>query len=282
VLVTRLEPIAGGALRPDLFVWSWKDGGVRRLTKGAAILSADPAPDGRTAVGLRCHEGFCDLVRIDLASGAVSVVATGSLTRVFDRPRVSPDGRWAAAAMQERGRWRIALVSLADGAVRTVDPEDGASRYDPAWVDARTLVATSELGGVANLERIPIDGGAPRPLTRVTGGAFAPEPDSARTGFYFLSLHAGGYDLDHVRPDSTPVGQVAMLSPDLAPAAPPAPVHADTLPRGPVAGPFAYGPGPRRMAVLPTGGGDADGWAAGLMLGSTDPIGRLTVTGKGW
>jgi hypothetical protein len=281
ILLTRLEPTAGGALRPDLFVWSWKEGGLRRVTRGASILSADPAPDGRTAVGVRCRGGICDLVRVDLEKGAVAVVAAGSTTRVFDRPRVSPDGRSVAAAVHQGGRWRIALVSLTDGGVRTVDPDDGASRYDAAFVDAGTLVVTSELGGVANLERLQVDGGARRPLTRVTGGAFAPEPDSARTGFYFLDLHSSGYDLSHLRADSAPAGPVAALPPALAPAAPPAPVAADTLARNALAGPFPYGLGPRRTSVLPTGAADADGATAGVVLGSTDPIGRLTVTGKG-
>jgi hypothetical protein len=181
------------------------------------------------------------------------------------------------------GRWRIALVPLATGDVRFVDPQDGASRYDPAWLDGSTLVEVSELGGVSNLERLSLDDRSVRPLTRVIGGAFAPEPDSAVHGIFFLGLHAGGYDLNRTHPDSAAaaVRQVVALGPELAPAAPPAAVAADTLPRNTFAGPTPYGLGPRRLRLLPAGTVDPNGANVGAMLGSVDPVGRLTLTARG-
>jgi hypothetical protein len=281
ILVVRSEPTPGGALRPDLFVWRWKEHALRRVTHGAAILSADPMPDGRSALAVRCVGGVCDLVRVDLANGRVMLVAKATPDLVFDRPRVSPDGRMAAVSAHVGDRWRIALVSLTTGDVRFVDPDDGASRYDPAWLDRGTLVGVSELGGVANLERLSLDDRTVRPLTQVTGGAFAPEPDSAVHGVFFLSLHSGGYDLSRIAPDSSGVRQVAALAPDLAPAAPPAPAAADTLPRNTFAGPLPYGLGPRRLRVLPAGNVDPDGANLGVMLGSVDPVGRLTLAARG-
>ncbi|MDB4948318.1 MAG: hypothetical protein JWM27_967 [Gemmatimonadetes bacterium] len=282
LLVTRYVPTADGALRPDLFVWTWTGRQrLRRVTHGAAILSADPTPDGQAAVGVRCRAGICDLVRIGLADGAVTTIAAGSPMRVFDRPRVSPDGRSAAVAVHSGDRWRAAVVALATGEVRFVDPDDGASRYDVAWADAGTLVETSERGGVANLERLSLADGSLRPLTRVTGGAFAPEPGPAGREVLFLSLHSGGYDLNRIRPDSSAVREVVALSPALAPAAPPAPVHADTLPRNGYSPPAPYGLGPRRLRILPGGAADADGANVALEVATLDPIGRLAVAARG-
>jgi hypothetical protein len=283
ILLIRSEPTPGGALRPDLFVWGWKSHTLRRVTRGAALLSADPLPDGRGALAVRCVGGTCDLVRVDLANGRTMLVARGSPDLVLDRPRVSPDGRMAAVSAHVGGRWRIALVSLATGDVRFVDPDDGASRYDAAWLDRGTLVDVSELGGVSNLERLSLEDRTATPLTRVTGGAFAPEPDTAVHGIFYLSLHSGGYDLSRIEPDraAAAVRQVVALGPDLAPAAPPAPAAADTLPRNPIAGPAPYGLGPRRLRVLPAGGVDPDGGTLGAMLGSVDPVGRLALSARG-
>jgi hypothetical protein len=75
---TRSEPRGDGSLRPDLFLWHWRTGRLTRVTRGAGIRAADPLPDGRAAVGVRCLGGSCDLVHIDLAGGTVSVLQPGS------------------------------------------------------------------------------------------------------------------------------------------------------------------------------------------------------------
>jgi hypothetical protein len=282
VLVIRSEPTGEGVLRPDLFVWTWKTGRLRRVTHEASIVSADPAPDGRTAAAVRCAGGICDLVRVGLADGRAQVLAKGSPTRVFSRPRFAPDGRTLVASVQERGRWRIARVEAASGEWSYVDPDDGASRYDPSFLTgAASLVETSELGGIANLETLDLATRATRPLTRVTGAAVAPEPDPATGAVFFLSLHGKGLDLNRVRPDSVALGQALALAPSLSPVAPPPPAPGDSLPRSRVSPPHEYGIGPRRMRVLPAGSVEVDGAAAGLTLTSSDPVGRLTLMARG-
>ncbi|MBD0320618.1 MAG: hypothetical protein ICV87_09815, partial [Gemmatimonadetes bacterium] len=118
ILLVRHEPIGGGATRPDLFIWDWGAKRLRRVTRGAAIRAADPAPDGRSAAAVRCAAGVCDLVRVDLATGALTTIAAGTPERVFYRPRWAPDGGSIAVAVQERGRWRVELVDPATGARR--------------------------------------------------------------------------------------------------------------------------------------------------------------------
>jgi hypothetical protein len=163
-----------------------------------------------------------------------------------------------------------------------VDPTDGASRYDAAWIRldsgrvAPALVAVSEAMGVANLELLDPASGATRPLTSVTGAALSPEPTHDARSVYFLSLHATGLDLNRVRAEQPPV-PVVRLDPRLAPAARALAVGVpDTFPTNPVSTPHAYGLGPRRERIFPAGGYTAEGGYGALFLGSTDPVGRLT------
>jgi len=278
ILVTRSEPLADGALRPDLFLWEWRSKSLRRVTRGAGVRWPDPAPDGRSAVVVQCRGGLCGVARVDLATGAVRTLAAARPNVVFYRPRWSPDGASIAVSVQEGGRWRVALVDPATGALRRVGPDDGASRYDAAFLPGgRSLVAVSERGGVANLEVIEIATGAVRPLTRVTGAAAAPEPDR-RGGIFYLSLHARGMDVMRIPLDSAARGPVVALDPTLAPVAPPAAaVRPDTLRRAPLPPSHAYGLEPRRTRFLPTAATDANGTAVGVVMMNGDPVGRLTA-----
>lgn len=281
ILVIRAEPVGDGALRPDLFAWSWRRGGLRRITHGASLRAADPFPDGRRAAATRCEGGICDLVTVELASGQVQLLSPGAPSVVFGRPRVSPDGRTVAVSLQEGGLWRVALVDAATGERRVLDAGDGASVYEPAWLPGGGLVAVSERGGVANLARLDRATGAQHPLTRVTGAAVAPETDPATGAVFFLSLHPRGLDLHRLHPDSVAVARVVALDPSLFPAAPPERVTVDTLPRTVLPPSQPYGIGPRRWRLLPAGSIGADGGSAGAVLTGTDPVGRLTMLGQG-
>ena len=278
ILVVRSEPLPDGALRPDLFLWDWHTKALRRITRGAGVRWPDPAPDGRSAVAVQCRGGLCGLVTVDLATGAIRALAEARPNLVFYRPRWSPDGTSIAVSVQEGGRWRVVLVDPATGALRVVGPDDGASRYDAAFLPGgRSLAVVSERGGIANVEVMEIATGEVRPLTRVTGAAAAPEPDR-RGGVFYLSLHARGMDVMRIRLDSAARGPVLALDTALAPAAPPAAANApDTLRRTPLPPSHAYGLGPRRTNLLPLGTVDANGVAGGLVLTNGDPVGRLTA-----
>ncbi|HEX5581725.1 MAG TPA: hypothetical protein VFX39_09125, partial [Gemmatimonadaceae bacterium] len=148
LLVVRSVPQGDGTERPELFLWRYEDGDLRRVTNGGAIREADPAPDGRTAAGVRCLDGICDLVRVSLDDGTVAVLVAGHPSRTFHRPRWSPDGRALLVSVHEGGRWRLALVPAAGGEPRLVDPDDGVSRYGADFLPGGTaVIATSEQGG---------------------------------------------------------------------------------------------------------------------------------------
>ncbi|HEU4642741.1 MAG TPA: hypothetical protein VFS44_09815 [Gemmatimonadaceae bacterium] len=282
LLVIRYTGRGDGAVRPDLFEWDMRTGDVRRITHDAAVQHADPSPDGRWAAADRCVGGICDLVRVDLATGRLTTLAHGAPHVVYHRPRVSPDGRTIAVSVQSGGRWRVALVDAeAPADPRFVGPDDGANRYEPAFLaGGREVALVSDATGIPNIEVMELATGATRTLTLVTGAATAPEPDSARGAIYYLRLHATGLDLSAV-PDSVRRPATFATSPALAPAARVPAAPAPALATAQFAPPRAYGIGPRTYRVLPSLSWGAEGKTFGLMLSGLDPVGRLTWLAQG-
>jgi hypothetical protein len=279
ILVSRLTPRGDGSLAWDLFVWNYRRRSLRRVTRAAGTHAADPSPDGRTAAATRCRQGRCDLVTVDLASGAVTTTVAGTPEVSFHRPRYSSDGRRVAVSVQQQGRWHVAIVDVASRALRFVGPDDGAARYDAAWLpDGRGLVWVSERGGIPNVESVELETGTPRTLTRVTGAALAPEPNSADGSIWFLSLHSRGLDVRRLAPDSARVDRHVVLSEQLAPAVPVRPtVVPDTLHRTPVGPSRPYGYGPRQSRWFPGFSYSADGGGGEIVVSSADPIGRFVL-----
>ncbi len=280
ILVSREVPLGNGGARPDLFLWSWKTGHVRRLTRGAGMRFADSAPDGRRAVASRCDAGRCGLSIVDLASGAWRDLVPGSFDVSWHRPRWSPDGRRVAASVQREGRWQIGVVEVASGQVAFVAPNDSASRHSPAWM-ANALVVVSDRGGIPNLERVDPDAATIQTLTRVVGAVVAPDVGVVDGTIWYLDLHAGGLDLRRLA-SAAPTGLSPVeLSPALRPITP--------LPRA--AGvPFdsssavaaqGYGLGPRVSRYFPGFGVGADGAFGVLAITNYDPAGRLGVLAQG-
>jgi hypothetical protein len=275
ILVIRSDVADNQLSRPDLFLWDWERDQVRRITRGAAIREAWPAPDGTWAAGTRCLHSFCDLVRIDLASGDVTTLARGALLRPYAQPRVSPDGRTIVASVQEDAGWRLVAMDADGGNERPVGPDDGAARFDAAFLpDGRSLVVTSTRGGVHNLETLDLVTGQATPLTRVLGAAVAPAP-AADGQVFFLSLHSRGWDLRRISTEATRPALVE-LDPALSPAAPVPTVAVDTFPMTPIGPVRPYGLGPRFRTLLPMANFTPDGNGGGLALTGTDPIGRLS------
>lgn len=284
LLVSRDEPIGNGASRPDLFIWNVGDGSLRRVTQGASIRYADPSPDGRRAVGVRCHAGICALVVVDLRRGDWRQLAAGAPDSVWHRPRWSPDGATIAASRHAGGAWQVALVDAQTGAVRALTPLDGISRHSPVFTGrGDSLLAVSEEAGVANLVLLSAQSGAGRALTRLEGAVHAPEANRHEGGAYFLSLHAKGYDLRRLPLDSNLATRAVVRLP--ASLAPVSPAEGRGAPRpfavAALAPPRDYALGPRRWRLLPGGSLSADGALGTLMVANVDPISRLSVVAQG-
>ena len=286
LLLWRATRWPDGSLRPELYEWTFERHAVRRLTTHAALRDADPSPDGRSAVALRCLSGWCDIVTVDLATERVRVVAAGDVYTSFARPRWGLDGRTIAVALHRENRWRIALLDTSGGIPRFADPDDGANRFDPAWLGPESLVVTSDRSGTANIERLDLAhdraAASVRAMTRVTGAAVAPEPNHADGSIWFLSLHSRGYDVRRLTSPALVSASAAtpLLDPRLAPVAVEPSRVVRVFAPTPTAPPRPYNAGPRGTRWLPAGSIGADGRAATLALINDDAVGRLTVLGQ--
>ncbi len=281
ILVVRNDVEENGRVRPDLFLWRWDDDDVRRITRGAAIREASPAPDGTWAVGLRCLHAMCDIVRIDLDDGAVTPLTDTDPLRPYYHPRVSPDGRTIVASVQVDGEWRLVAMDADGSNERVIGPDDGAARFDAEFLTDGRLLLASTLGGIHDIEILDPATGTVHPVTRVLGSAVAPTaagvPDSTGTSdIFFLSLHSRGWDLRRAPRDAAPATPRVDTDPAHFPSATVALDPGNTFPAVPSLEIRPYGLGPRFQILLPMVHVGIDGYGGGLALGGTDPIGRLS------
>ena len=281
LLLWRNTPRGDGSLAADLYVWDPSHRSVRRVTHGASVRDADPAPDGRSAIATRCRAGWCDVALVDLASGAVRTLLAGSPTVTYYRPRFSPDGARFVVAVNRGGKWELRVARTAGDSSADVSRDGTANWYDAAWRDDQTLIAVGDGGGVPNLYQRSLD--APdsgwRRLTGVTGAAVAPAVDRRNGSIWFLSLYSRGYDLRSI--DATASTPRLVLSSSFAPAvaAPAAPVT--RLDSDVVSPARPYGFGARSLRWLPLPEADADGVSAALGIVSMDLIGRTRLLAEG-
>src|SRR6185369_2471481 len=119
-------------------------------------------------------DGFSQIVRVDLQTEAVSPLTEPAVDVVYDRPRVSPDGRHVAYARHREGSWRLVVQEVEGGGTADLAPPAEGTVSSPAWsADGRTLYAVVGLRGFIDLYAFPADprAGAPVPLTRTQGAA---------------------------------------------------------------------------------------------------------------
>jgi len=286
LLLWRSTRRPDGSYRPELYLWDIARHDVHRVTIREGARDADPSPDGRRAVALRCPAGHCDVITVELPSGLVRPIATGDVLTSFARPRWSPDGRTIAMAIQRNNRWRIAVISSQGGIPRFVDPEDGANRFDPSWLGATALVVVSDRGGAPNLERIDFgETTAPiaRAITRVTGAAIAPEPNANDGSIWFLSLHSRGYDVRRLVTPSplTDEKPEPLLDSKLLPVVVKPTAFVRVFSPAKTSPPQSYGWGPRTTRWLPAASIGTTGREATLALLNTDVVGRLSLLALG-
>lgn len=279
ILFVRFEPDRQGFLHPDLFLWNLETGEVRRITREADLRDPDPAPDGSWAVAVRNRNGYSQIVRVNLATGAVSDLTDPTVSEVYDQPRLSPDGTRAAFALHREGAWRLAVLEIGGGTTELAPPA-GATVSSPAWSpDGRSVFAVVGLRGFIDLWSFPLDPASPPvPLTRAQGAAIAPAPAPDGSGLYYLSLEPDGLDLRRL---PLPITETASAPPvdvptSLAPAVrPPAPHAPEPFPEAEVSESRPYGFGRQELFPLLGGSAASDGgtWELGVRGG--DVVGRF-------
>jgi hypothetical protein len=198
VLFARSLPDSDGSYRADLFRW-WPEGGrVARLTRGADLRAADPAPDDRWAAALTGRWGATGIARVDLATGAVVDLVPSSVEVVVDAPRVAPDGTRLAYLRHRDEGWELVVRELASGEERVIDAPEGGSVQDPAWAPGGdSLYAVVGAGGMLDVHELPL-AGASRRVTRSPGATLAPAPTPDGGALFFLALEPEGLQVRRV------------------------------------------------------------------------------------
>jgi hypothetical protein len=291
ILFVRFEPDREGFLHPDLFTWTPESGEVRRITREADLRYPDPSPDGAWAVAVRHRNGASQLVRTDLATGAVTEITPASVEEVYDRPRISPDGGRVVFARHREGAWRLVVRDLMSGEERTLAPPRDGTIAAPAWSqDGRTVYAVVGDRGFIDVWAFPLDG-EPFAMTRTAGAAFAPTP--APDGLFYLSLEPDGLDLRRLdlkqEIATAPIAPAVELPRELAPVVrPPAPERPEPFAITEPGESRSYGLGRQELLPLIGGSGSSSGGAAELGVRGGDVVGRLdwlvlgSLSGSGW
>ncbi len=254
ILYTHKQPDGDGVLHHDLFLWNPVTGENRRLTHLADVKDADPLPGGRQAIGVRNRFGFSQLVKVDLATGAISDYTEPALDRIVSHPRASVSH--VAWSEHDASGWHVVV----DG----VRKSDG---YEPEWGRDGALYTTVAGGGFIDIER---NG---EPVTHSAGAAFQPAP-SSNGSLYFMSLDPDGFVVRKLVPARLAPRSVDGFVPPLPPSNPVVFQTATTV------APRDYGLGRQERGFLLGGRWTAYDHSNELGVRFGDVVGRLDTIAR--
>jgi Tol biopolymer transport system component len=189
----------------DLYSWSRTTGHVQQLTSESRLMDPDLSPDGRTLACVQNRPGQRALVLVTIATGGVTKTFRPAIETLisepetqFNTPRWSPDGRWIAVERHRPGSVsEIVIVDVATKTTRVIVPSALGRSVTPVWrPDGRAVVA-AVAGERApfNLFEFSLDGGNPRQLTSMSGGAKWPDISPDGSTIVFVGYTVNGFDL---------------------------------------------------------------------------------------
>jgi Tol biopolymer transport system component len=197
--------------RPEL---AFFDLSTNRIVRRLALPSVDEvftiawAPlDDRIVVSAMA-QGWTDLFTVDLTSGITDRLTYDAYADLH--PEVSPDGQRIAFASDRfttdlgsltAGAYRLATLDVRGGTPVGVAAFDRGDHVDPHWSgDGTHLYFVANQNGIANLYRVPSDGGTPTRVTDVSTGisglsSTSPVLSIAGGQAVFTLFRNGGYQL---------------------------------------------------------------------------------------
>jgi Tol biopolymer transport system component len=190
-----------------------------------------------------------------LANGTSTELWRGEGARIFGGPAISPDGRYVAFSVRQRGQ-TLLYVTQADGTNARIVADSLDLEGAPAWApDGQSITSAADDHGTPHLFRVPIDGRSPTPLVR----EYSVDPAWAPDGRFVV--YSG--------PDIGTTFSVKAMTPDAAPH----PLPSLTLTRG--ARHLAFLPGGRSLVLLRGDIQHKDLWLIDLETGAEQQLTNL-------
>ncbi len=199
ILFHALRKQPDGDYRFDIYQWFFYTNSLNRLTKGESLSWVDPSNDGTFAVALRQNNGFSEIVRLDLKTGAITSITKPTVESIWQNPRLSPDDNTLATVRRANNRSELVLICLKTNQ-KTVIPSDKREVIlYPTWMpDGNRILYCTDRSGIINLEMITVDGFVKTQVTQSLSGVLAPEPASDdQNGYFFLKPHAEGMNIHY-------------------------------------------------------------------------------------
>jgi hypothetical protein len=198
------------------------------------------SPDGTRYLFVRAEGDHHDLAELEIATGAVRVIAREPHGAFVASPRFSPDGTRIVASRFDGERFRIVVLAARDGGLLATLPRDDDPVHDPvhdpSWVDDRRVVflAGTQADPGFQVYACDLDSGRITRLTNAPYLAFQPSAADGRT-LRFLNREGWAWTLDEVPlPPPAPAPVVHIESGQSAEPAAPAPSVAEpTAPAAP-------------------------------------------------
>src|SRR4029079_14641020 len=184
---------------------------VNRDIRGAG---GSLTPDGRRYGFARADGDHHDLAELDLATGAVRMIAREPHGAFVAIPRVSPDGTRIVATRFDGHRFHIVLIDARDGRLLVTLPTDDQPVHDASWVDDHRIVFLGGAPADAGFQvyDYDVDSGKIAKLTQAPFLAFQPSAADGKT-LRFLNREGWEWTLDEI---------------PLPPRAPPPPVKIES------------------------------------------------------
>lgn len=200
VLVAQPEVCRNVRYYYDLYRIDPQDGASTRLTRCARYRSAAWSPDGKRIAAIHHEFGKSSLDILDAGGKPMERLWSGAGDEVVADIDWSPDGSLIAASVWRRETgWNIEVFAFADKRWRSLTSDSAIDAHPRFSADGREIVFSSDHGGIYNIRKISVTGGAIETLSNVVGGAFYPTP-TARGDIYYIGYGATGFDLYRLAP----------------------------------------------------------------------------------
>jgi hypothetical protein len=177
----------------DIFSFDLKTQKLRQITQGKRINSPIPIKNGFYAV--KSYGTRSDLVFLDKKGNLKNTILKNKVDTYIYTPALSPDQKYLAYSIWEKGKRRIKLLHLKSGKIETLT-SDMRMNADPVWTpDQKYIIFSSDRTGIFNLYAYELKNKQVHQITNLTGGAFNPSVSADGKTIAYSGYNKKGYDI---------------------------------------------------------------------------------------